>query len=254
MEYSAIEKYNNNDHIVNWKEKAPQNVFSDNQFIYNQKLVSKMCCTATAWLTAFTNNFWIEAIETLALKTIWEDCKTNWWATEEKGGRIYKAVDEVRRYYRALWYDIETKRVVNLSDDFFKLLDLWYVIHTWIIAWWSFYKDAQDDWEINTIKHTGNTYWHSICIIKEDNNYYIIDNYNWDHTHNKILVTREWLRGGELFKQGYIYINYGLQTWRLKEKLTWISIFKKAKILAWVIKNYWKDSKAYKKLLEVFKN
>jgi len=250
---SCLEIYSRNDFLVNWKEKAPKHFFKENQFLYNQKLVSKMSCTATSWLTAFTNNFGIIACEEIELQAIWDDCKLTWWATEEEWGWIHKATDRVRRYYRNLGYDVETRRVENLSDDFFFFLDLGYIIHTWIIAWGSLYKDMQDDWDIDLIEHDWTTYWHSICIMKEWNDYYLLDNYKWDHTFNKILVTREWLRWWELFAQGYVYINFWLTVEKLKETLKWASIFKKARILAWVIRDYGKDSKSYRKLLEVFK-
>lgn len=102
-----------------------------------------------------------------------------WWLLSE-------GINITRKYYKSIWYKVSSLRI-NTKEDLFNLLDKWYRVNIWMIVKDDFIEDTQKDWILNSTPIWNPKYGHSTSIKKIWDNF-IIDNYKWTHTYNKILI------------------------------------------------------------------
>lgn len=102
-----------------------------------------------------------------------------WWYLSEW-------INITRKYYKSLWYKVSSLQV-NVKTDLIKLLDKGYRVNIWMIVKDDFIVDSQKDWILNNLPKWNSKYWHSTSV-KKIKDSYIVDNYKWTHTYNKILL------------------------------------------------------------------
>jgi len=208
---TAIEVFWEADYKISSIKEVPKanKTFWDNQIQYSQKIIAPSWCVFFSWLwciTDITGHIFsdkdFEWVKRLA-PTYWRD-EDNWMY-------VYKWCDLVRHYRNdVLWKDnVASFNIVLWENDFYKVLDLWYSVHTGYRGNKEYSDDAWRDWDCVLMANDiwQSTYGHAIRIVKKWDEYYVIDNYKWRKCNIYKLNDLKWLiKNNVFFNSWYIYI------------------------------------------------
>lgn len=189
---------------------------------YNQKEVWDNSCTSSAWVWCISDFLWIE-FNLDFRKEARENQDTNWkwdyfWNWLRHAIKLYNSkveTDTSNKYIKDRNQELEYFRTVLTEENIKSIIDSGSSIVWWYR--WSYYKDAQEDWDIDweSIK---NGWWHCIRIVKyfyNDKWEFSIkycDNYwdNWDNnqTHKYNIITVDNFLENNSFYDYWYYVKY----------------------------------------------
>ena len=193
--------------------KTPKYTYDDMKYQINQtKQVWRNSCTLACAVGAVADNIWFirpeEDLPKLYTRAV------SLWLNPAIGWFLYKAIDLVRVCLKER-YDIEvsTLSVKMWSDDYYRLLDMWYSVATWY-RWNAQYNEDKnkdrilDHWWIEF----ESTYGHAIRNKKRievvDNYFGILANiYKHKAMDKMIWAGRQFARGFIFFQKHTMPIN-----------------------------------------------
>lgn len=195
--------------INNWK-----------YYWYNQAAQprTRMACTMYSAFGCVTDLTWY----IFTLEQILEICdiaeKDYEW-NEAEWGWLHKAIDCVRHYYnekvvKSPGDTLMSFKVEVWGEDYDNALEKWYSIQIWYRTKTSYYKDSQDNWNIDLDSFMDKNNWgHAVRVKKKWTHLVgfdtsIVDNYDWhkkynEYTNEKIeKLKKDWM----FFDWGYLYL------------------------------------------------
>ena len=203
----VIEIYNEEDYCA-WELdiKPAKHKFKEFRRQFNQNKINKTWCVYHWWYWCLIDNLWeIRDYDKDLLELDW--LKEQYWYIQWTWMYVYKWVDMVRNWWNSKELDnpIITYRTTIWSDEFFKIIELWYSVHTWY-KWNSKYNEDRKDWVLNWNEFGTATYWHSIRMTEEWK-LEVVDNYLWRVDNVYEIKDIKWLVDNWVFFTfWYIYM------------------------------------------------
>ena len=123
---------------------------------------TRMMCSFYAPAINLKYNCWIQLTEDdlklIARKqmTLWDFDAVEWGSWSDWVKAVY---DYVKENAEGRWWDIPNLATTKTDADLDKWIELWYAIIIWIKVNSEFYKDAIDDWKLNSFNDYLNYKW-----------------------------------------------------------------------------------------------
>lgn len=158
-------------------------VYTKPLITYSQKKVAPNSCSFIAILTNLSNLTWIKMTYS-AIKEWYSLLWTEWnWALV--------TTDRVRKVME--WFNSYYKRKIKLNmltaSTSLRHAKIWRMIYIWFRWNRESAYDFQVDGIINQVPSWRMEWWHSCNLIRDWNNYIIVDNYEWERAHNLYKVS-----------------------------------------------------------------
>lgn len=194
-----------------WQEIiTPQFKYDDYMIAYWQSwfVDGKMACTLISAITAFWNNCWIKLTD-MSVNRLIQEAKKEWFSPE-KGWRIEKAMNFVKRFiFREFWIRLKYHRVD--WQDFKYLTSKWFHLSwgyrnlKWVTA------DKMKDWILwnDWQKYWAFRLWHCHNFFEFDWRFSWLDQYKWKTRYNifEIQNLKELVENNVIFPQAYFFEN-----------------------------------------------